>query len=425
MKFEKDFAGHEFIWFVGVVEARDDPLKLGRVRVRCFGWNPTDKKLCPTDQLPWAGTVQPVTAPPAASSGLTEGTWVFGFFMDGRAAQTPMVMGIIPGYRFDSNNENGESELPRAARMEEEYPSPQSKLRSESRITDIGFDVSSGSTWEEPEEPDDKIYPYVQTVSSEAGFITETIFNPNSTNFEARQVTYDCVGGYEERRAPSGDKIIKVVGDNYEVVLGSSFMNVKGDVVMTVEGSLKQNIAGDYELNVAGNMFTAVGGTEDHFVLGKGIYGFGQGRDTFIALGGDTRTVAAGGVVDTVLLGGRTTTTTGAILETVTGAVTRTITGPVIDTINGSYSDTVNGTRQFITVGQLTQIASTHTISLGDGALVSAGTATIVTINGTTINGATITGGSVSGTVVSQGPITLGLHKHPTAPPGPISPPIP
>lgn len=405
MKFEKDFAGHEFIWFVGVVEARDDPLKLGRVRVRCFGWNPTDKKLCPTDQLPWAGTVQPVTAPPAASSGLTEGTWVFGFFMDGRAAQTPMVMGIIPGYRFDSNNQNGESELPRAARVEEEYPSPQSKLRSETRVTDIGFDVSSGSTWEEPEEPDDKQYPYVQTVSSEAGFITETIFNDkpefdqvyDDTRDEfvdvigaktsiARQVTYDCVGGYEERRAPSGDKIIKVVGDNYEIVLGSSFVNIKGDVVMTVEGSLKQNIAGDYELNVAGNMFTAVGGTDDHFVLGKGIYGFGQGRDTFIALGGDTRTVAAGGVVDTVLLGGRTTRTTGAVLDTITGAVTRTVTGAVIDRITAGFSQT----------------AASHVITLGTGTLNSGGT----------INAATINAGLVSGSVVRQGLVTLGGHRH-------------
>ncbi len=413
MKFEKDFAGHEFIWFVGVVEARNDPLKLGRVRVRCFGWNPTDKKLCPTDQLPWAGTVQPVTAPPAASSGLTEGTWVFGFFMDGRAAQSPMVMGIIPGYRFDSNNQNGESELPRAARVEEDYPSPQSKLRSESRITDIGFDVSSGSTWEEPEEPDDKVYPYVQTVSSEAGFITETIFNPNPTNpdgfvgppprFEARQVAYDCVGGYEERRAPSGDKIMKVVGDNYEVILGSCFMSVKGDIVMTVEGSLKQNIAGDYELNVAGNMSTLVGGNESQTVALTGSYSYGLGRKTTIAVGGDTRRVLAGGVIDDVLLGGRTITTTGAILEITNGTHTRNVTG--------NFTDTVTGARQFITNGLLTQTASTHSLLLGAGTLTSGGI---------------ISGSVVSGRVVKQGLVTLGGHRHlVTSAPGTTQRPLP
>jgi len=417
MKFEKDFAGHEFIWFVGVVEERNDPLKLGRVKVRCFGWNPTDKKLCPTNQLPWAGTVQPVTAPPAASSGLTEGTWVFGFFMDGREAQCPMVMGIIPGYRFDKNNENGESELPRAARVEKDYPSPQSKLREETRITDIGFDASSGSTWEEPEEPKDKEYPFVQTVSSEAGFITETIFNYSAAlggSLEARQVTYDCVGGYEERRAPSGDKIIKVIGDNYEIVLGSSFMNVKGDVVMTVEGSLKQNITGDYELNVAGNMSTAVGGAESLFVLGGGTYSYGIGRNTSV-LGSDVCNI----------VGTKVETITGPSTRIITGTVLDTITGPVTRVINGSYTDTVNGPRFFITVGAFVQTASTHSITLNSGILTSVGTATITNINGTTIIGGTINGGTITGGSVNQGVINLAAHKHISAAPGsPTTPAI-
>lgn len=426
MMFEKDFAGHEFVWFVGEVESRNDPLKLGRVRVRCFGWHPTSKDELPTNQLPWAGTVQPVTAPPAPSSGLTTGTWVFGFFMDGKLAQRPMIMGLIPGYRFDENKQNGESELPRAARVEPDYPSPQSTLRRDSRITGIGFDVAAASTWDEPEEPDDKEYPYVQTVSSEAGFITETILGPYQTSddfvgppapdsFTARQVTYDCVGGYEERRAPSGDKIVKVVGDNYEIVCGSSFVNIKGDIVMSVDGSVKQNIGGDYELNVAGNMYTAIGGTDDKFVLGKGVYGYGQGRDSYIVLGGDTRTIAAGGVSDTVLLGGRTTTTTGAVIETVNGAYTR--------TINGAFTDTVNGNRIFVTNGLLTQSASTHVISLGSGSLGSTGTASITNILGTTITGS----GTVSGSVVRQGTIVLGTHKHigVTTGPGVSGTPIP
>ena len=160
MMFEKDFAGHDFVWFIGEVEARNDPLKLGRVRVRCFGWHPCSRDECPTKDLPWASTIQPVTAPPAPASGLTPGTWVFGFFMDGKKGQRPMVMGIIPGYRFNDDKENGESELPRAARCEPDYESSQSKLRRESRITNIGFDVSAASTWDEPEEPDDKEYPY-------------------------------------------------------------------------------------------------------------------------------------------------------------------------------------------------------------------------------------------------------------------------
>ena len=39
-----DFAGKNgFIWWIGVVEDRVDPLKLGRCRVRCFGWHTEEK----------------------------------------------------------------------------------------------------------------------------------------------------------------------------------------------------------------------------------------------------------------------------------------------------------------------------------------------------------------------------------------------
>ena len=37
-----------FIWFIGVVEDRDDPSELGRVRVRCVDHNPDDKSRIPT-----------------------------------------------------------------------------------------------------------------------------------------------------------------------------------------------------------------------------------------------------------------------------------------------------------------------------------------------------------------------------------------
>ena len=34
--------GDKFNWWFGVVEDRNDPLKLGRVRVRCYGWHTDD-----------------------------------------------------------------------------------------------------------------------------------------------------------------------------------------------------------------------------------------------------------------------------------------------------------------------------------------------------------------------------------------------
>ena len=40
-----------FIWFIGVVEDRNDPSKLGRVKVRCLGFHTEDKNDIPTETL--------------------------------------------------------------------------------------------------------------------------------------------------------------------------------------------------------------------------------------------------------------------------------------------------------------------------------------------------------------------------------------
>jgi hypothetical protein len=43
-----------FVWFFGLVEDRDDPKQVGRVRVRCFGFHDQDDGQLPTTALPWA-----------------------------------------------------------------------------------------------------------------------------------------------------------------------------------------------------------------------------------------------------------------------------------------------------------------------------------------------------------------------------------
>lgn len=98
-----DFYGKKsFIWWTGVVEDVDDPLKLGSVRVRIIGIHPfekdgkPDKSLVATENLPWAQ----VSLPPTGSkttSGPRVGDWVWGFFQDGDFAQIPIVLGTYPG----------------------------------------------------------------------------------------------------------------------------------------------------------------------------------------------------------------------------------------------------------------------------------------------------------------------------------------
>ena len=95
------FLGQNFHWFLGVVEDRHDPLKTGRLRVRCLGIHTGDKLTLPTADLPWASCVLPTTA--AGISGLgqspsfiVEGAWVWGYFRD-ESKQAPIILGTLPG----------------------------------------------------------------------------------------------------------------------------------------------------------------------------------------------------------------------------------------------------------------------------------------------------------------------------------------
>ena len=97
------FMGQDgFVWFVGVVEDRNDPDQLGRVKVRCLGFHTDDLLEIPTLDLPWAHVMHPVTD--AAMHGLgnspsflVEGSWVIGFFRDAVEKQQPVIIGSLPG----------------------------------------------------------------------------------------------------------------------------------------------------------------------------------------------------------------------------------------------------------------------------------------------------------------------------------------
>jgi len=57
-----------FNWWIGVVEDRMDPEKMGRCRVRIYGYHIDSKIILPTKDLPWATPIQPITS--AAISGI-------------------------------------------------------------------------------------------------------------------------------------------------------------------------------------------------------------------------------------------------------------------------------------------------------------------------------------------------------------------
>lgn len=102
------FARDGFFWWVGVVEDRMDPLKLGRCRVRIIGYHIDNQGQLPTEDLPWAMPMQGITSAAISGKGDTplgplEGTWVIGFFADGKECQQPIMMGTFGGMPTSSN----------------------------------------------------------------------------------------------------------------------------------------------------------------------------------------------------------------------------------------------------------------------------------------------------------------------------------
>lgn len=92
-----DYYGDQVRWFVGkVVDVKNDPLKLGRVKVRAIGVY----DLIADEDLPWAQIVVPVThgihEGKGQNLGILKDTQVFGIFLDGQSSQLPLVVGSIP-----------------------------------------------------------------------------------------------------------------------------------------------------------------------------------------------------------------------------------------------------------------------------------------------------------------------------------------
>lgn len=253
----KYFTGLEgFVWFVGVVEDRQDPEQMGRVRVRCFGWHTEDKKKIPTEALPWSHVITPTNSVAAYSP--KEGDMVMGFFMDSHAAQNPVIMGIFPGkpakkpdynigYSDPGTSLSGRPKKPDDSA--EKYP--KSKYLNESTFNRLARGKTDGTviatrkknlkknvksaagvSWSEPAPTFKPVYPYNNATETESGHAFELDDTPGNERINLAHRS----GAYMEFDK-SGSKIERVQKDNYSVIMGDDFIYIKGKAVITVDGN--------------------------------------------------------------------------------------------------------------------------------------------------------------------------------------------
>ena len=127
-------------WYYGIIEDRNDPLKIGRVRVRVHGCHTDDKSKIGSPDLPWSHVIMPVTNAGLGGFGiqhsLVEGTTVFGFWRD-EDMQDFVVMGVQQGISQKGYKETITDELIDNS-VDKGFNDPRRKLQSDYDTTADG-----------------------------------------------------------------------------------------------------------------------------------------------------------------------------------------------------------------------------------------------------------------------------------------------
>ena len=347
---QKDFAGKGgFIWWVGFVEDRMDPLKLGRLKIRCVGWDADNKMQLPTDALPWAQVAFPVNnVNPYACK---EGDMVLGFFADGEAAQQRIVFGQFPSIPLKEANAEEAYSDPREDLADAPRP-PESKEYIEdgtgivitekpqadpnpiyldepttSRIARNDAETITEtfiqerkdnvvkeiktynkeeelSNWDEPETLYDAVYPYNNVMETESGHVVEYDDTPGAERIHIAHRNGSFTEWY-----PDGDRVEKITKDKYTIVMADDHLYVMGSCKITVQGdaeiyvqknlyatvdeNLTAYVVGDVDVQVDGNVTALVKGNVDATVNGD-VTAQIDGNAT-LDIGGDCSETVGGG----------------------------------------------------------------------------------------------------------------------------------
>ena len=286
---EQIFMGKDgFHWFIGVVEDRNDPLQVGRVRVRAVGYHTENKTILPTEDLPWATVMTSTESSGMSGLGTTPhflvlGTHIVGFFRD-VDCQEPVIMGALPGAPGQYGNPNvgfadptrrsgdtgevdynrsfypktpEESDINELARGSLTATNPNFRegtrhvevaAAGRDQFTvptvneDLTIDAVTFNTFSEPRvaNSDNTIsgtykptYPLNHVYETETGHLMEFDDTPD----HARINIFHNSGTYMEL-SKNGTRVNHTAGDEHNTAL-NRFTNIKDNETLTVNGSMK------------------------------------------------------------------------------------------------------------------------------------------------------------------------------------------
>ena len=296
--------------YIGIVEDIKDPLKIGRTKIRVKGVHTESKQQLPTNDLPWAAPMHPITSAAYegigyGGCGVVKGSQVVVIFRDPGEFQQPIVIGTLPGlFAGDPESEirpNKESDLGRFATNNLIKKTIVQKKRD--NVQKVTSEVVN---FEEPPTPYATEYGESDVYMSRTGHIQEF----DDTKDKERIHIYHRSGTFTEIH-PDGTTVVRVEGDVFEIR--------KKNVNIYTEINNQEFIGGNSNENIVGNETRHIGGNEVETIVGN-----------------ETRHISSN--VSETIVGNETRNVNGNQSETIGGNVTVNISGNASFTVGGSVN---------------------------------------------------------------------------------------
>jgi len=276
-------------FYRGIVEDRNDPEKLGRVRVRVFGVH-TDVKIqtptegIPTDHLPWAEAVTSSIEGGINGFGLwsvpLQGSQVLIFFEEGNMMK-PRYMASLPGIPEESSK--GKSNIgffdpdeyyPIASKVPPHEPTQAGEndinklalnesisdtiVKSKTDKKDKSIEKADNNTWDEPDPYYAAEYPDNIVLATHSGITIEL----DNTKGSERLHVYHPSNTYIEI-SKDGDMVIRNAKDKFEVVDNNKKVHIMGNHDDTIDKNKTHYVKMDQTEKIGINKKEVVGLNKD------------------------------------------------------------------------------------------------------------------------------------------------------------------
>lgn len=393
-----DFYGDQTRWFMGEVININDPLEVGRIKVRIYGLHSNEIE---DIDLPWAQVVAPITGGGANGWGQMLGVkktaLVFGLFLDGENSQLPLVLGFMPKFEEEAQGGRTTNMLARSnladqhqMRIDRTKTQLDANGNRRSYATATAAKLSTINEKAEAYYADDDwieplvgggaapLYPFNLVKATPGGHIEEFDDTANSKRYHR----YHPAGTFEEI-IDDGTRTIKVIGKDYEMFLNGKNVYVNGNLNLTVTGDKRELIQGNYHLEVEGDM----------------TYNLHQSWQTKVEMNQETEIngFRVANIKDndnlTILQGDQN-------LNIVTGSRIENITTNDTKTVQGNVKSINYGTSAVLSVGNATMTVSKGTLTTTASGVITTTTASNIvetaagTVTSTALSGDyTIIGG--------------------------------